>query len=61
MFEKAKWLDTALLCCIFTAARENMAAHLCNIQPYCLLTHQIIYMYGMHKYHSSLDFRSKRH
>ena len=27
------------------AARENTAAHLCNIQPYCLLTHQIIYMY----------------
>ena len=27
------------------AARENMAAHSCNIQPYCLLTHQIIYIY----------------
>ena len=27
------------------AARENTAAHSCNIQPYCLLTHQIIYMY----------------
>ena len=24
-------------------ARENTAAHSCNIQPYCLLTHQIIY------------------
>ena len=27
------------------AARENTAAHSCNIQPYCLLTHQIIYIY----------------
>ena len=27
------------------AARENTATHSCNIQPYCLLTHQIIYMY----------------
>ena len=26
------------------AARENVAAHSCNIQLYCLLTHQI-YMY----------------
>ena len=25
------------------AARENTAAHSCNIQPYCLLTHQIIH------------------
>ena len=24
------------------AAHENTAAHLCNIQPYCLLNHQII-------------------
>ena len=23
------------------AARENTAAHSCNIQPYCPLTHQI--------------------
>ena len=27
------------------AARENTAAHSCNIQPYYLLTHQIIYIY----------------
>ena len=27
------------------AARENTTAHSCNIQPYCPLTHQIIYMY----------------
>ena len=27
------------------AAYENTAAHSCNIQPYCLLTHQIIYMW----------------
>ena len=27
------------------AARENTDAHSCNIQPYCLLSHQIIYMY----------------
>ena len=27
------------------AARENTAARSCNIQPYCLLTHQIIYIY----------------
>ena len=27
------------------AARENAAAHLYNIQPYYLLTHQIIYIY----------------
>ena len=26
-------------------ARENTVAHSCNIQPYCLLTHQMIYMY----------------
>ena len=26
-------------------ARENTAAYLCNIQPYYLLTYQIIYMY----------------
>ena len=32
MSEKAIWLDIALLCCIFTH----------HIQPYCLLTHQII-------------------
>ena len=25
-----------------SAAQENTAAHSCNIQPYCLLTHQII-------------------
>ena len=25
-------------------ASENTAAHSCNIQPYCLLTHQIIYI-----------------
>ena len=28
------------------AARENMAAHSCNIQPCYLLTHQIIYIYS---------------
>ena len=28
------------------AARENTTAHSCNIQPYCPLTHQIIYMYS---------------
>ena len=27
------------------AARENTAAHSCNIQPYYLLTHQILYIY----------------
>ena len=27
------------------AARENTAAHSCNIQPYYLLTYQIIYIY----------------
>ena len=27
------------------AAREITAAHSCNIQPYYLLTHQIIYIY----------------
>ena len=27
------------------AARENTAAQECNIQPYCRLTHQIIYIY----------------
>ena len=27
------------------AARENTNAYSCNIQPYCLLSHQIIYMY----------------
>ena len=27
------------------AARENTAAHSYNIQPYCLLTHQIIHVY----------------
>ena len=26
-------------------ARENTDAHSCNIQPYCLLSHQIIYIY----------------
>ena len=26
-------------------ARENTVAHSCNIRPYCLFTHQIIYMY----------------
>ena len=26
-------------------ARENTDAHSRNIQPYCLLSHQIIYMY----------------
>ena len=26
-------------------ARENTAAHSCNIQPYYLLTYQIIYIY----------------
>ena len=29
------------------AACENTAAHSCNIQPYYLLTHQIIYIYLM--------------
>ena len=29
-------------------ARENTDAHSCNIQPYCLLSHQIIYMYKVH-------------
>ena len=28
------------------AARENTTAHSCNIQPYCPLTHQIIYIYS---------------
>ena len=27
------------------AAHENTDAHSCNIQPYCLLSHQIIYIY----------------
>ena len=27
------------------AARESTDAHSCNIQPYCLLSHQIIYIY----------------
>ena len=27
------------------AAHENTAAYSCNIQPYCILTHQIIYNY----------------
>ena len=27
------------------AGCENTAAHLCNIQPYCLLSHQTIYIY----------------
>ena len=29
------------------AARENTTAHSCNIQPYCPLTHQIIYIYSI--------------
>ena len=33
------------------AAHENTVAHSCNIQPYCLLTHQIIYIY-IYIYHS---------
>ena len=27
------------------AAHENTATHLCNVQPYCLLTHQIFIVY----------------
>ena len=27
------------------SARQNTAARSCNIQPYCLLKHQIIYIY----------------
>ena len=42
MVEKAIWLDIALL--YSPATCENMAAHSCNIQPYCLLNHQIIYI-----------------
>ena len=34
-------------------ARENMAAHSCNIQPYYLLTYQIIYIY-IHVYISAI-------
>ena len=48
MFEKAIRLDIALLIVLYfhsPAARENTAAHSCNIQPCSLLTHQIIYMY----------------
>ena len=33
------------------AARENTTAHSCNIQPYCPLTHQIIYMYPFQSMH----------
>ena len=36
------------------AARENTTAHSCNIQPYCPLTHQIIYMYMCKGLSSSL-------
>ena len=28
-----------------SVARENMAANSCNMQPYCLLTHQVMCMY----------------
>ena len=34
---------TYVVCLHLPMARENTAAHLCNIQPYCLLTHEIIY------------------
>ena len=27
-------------------SRENTDAHSCNIQPYCLLNHQIVYIYS---------------
>ena len=38
------------------AARENTAAHSCNIQPYYLLTHQIIYMYMLKKNTSAATY-----
>ena len=37
------------------AARENTATHSCNIQPYCLLTHQIIYIYNYSYFHINLS------
>ena len=48
-------------CAVFhsPAAHKNMATHSCNIQPYCLLIHQIIYIYhrrdacmGMGNFHT---------
>ena len=45
-----------LLCYIFThlAAHKNADTYSCNIQPYYLLTHQIIYIYttGSHTKHN---------
>ena len=32
-------------CVAFPAAHENTAPHSCSIQPYYLLTHQILYIY----------------
>ena len=44
-------MDCCVLCCVqcmlydhSPAARENTDAHLCNIQPYCLLSHQILFL-----------------
>ena len=46
MGENAIWLDIALVLYFhLPMAHENTAAHSCNTQLYCLLTHQIIYMY----------------
>ena len=49
MVEKAIWLNIALMCCIFTHLRlVKIQPHTSAIlpsQPYCLLSHQIIYMY----------------
>ena len=46
---KSEWyinnLITLVLYCHSPVARENTDAHLCNIQPYCLLSNQIIYIY----------------
>ena len=36
-------------------ARKNTAAHSCNIQPCCLLTHQIKYTYTSHQLDSYAD------
>ena len=41
------------------AARENTAAHSCNIQPYYLLTHQLIYIYIIHV-HTTDNVRPKQ-
>ena len=57
MVKKAIWLDIALVLYFhLPTACENTAAHSCNIQPYCLLNHQTIYI---HRPEEGLDLKSE--